>query len=267
MKWIFVILVSLNLIVFASTIIHKMNTRGQAKVDPQGLQEGIKGLSQRGGSDYLEVVSLKDDEAKEERARELAREKEEASRRQPARRESGVRPQAGGNSSRNDTPATSIYVDPPKRKSCNNSSIVLEDTTYHRIKMLLNSWPHVASRQVVPNTKAASRTMYYVVVPGSPTDENLLRKLRSVRLNPQISNGQIILGKFSNRRAASSVQARVSSEGVRTNIQEKSEGGDKNAPLSQVVYRVVFNNLSDDQARQVQNIVAPYGNLQRIKCD
>ncbi len=235
MKWIFAILVALNLVVFASTVFQSADGSAGAEADPfaGGFALGL-------GANEYDIVNF------DEEDRKAAAAAQSADAPEPARDKA-----ASGSSD-----------------GCAAASVELPEEVYHRIKGLLNQFPNAATRKVVPNENAGQSvpapSSYWVIANGSARDGAFVAALRARGLNPQLVNGSIVLGRFNNSAAAEHIRSNLAATGLSTRVEERASA--QRAPLSAVRYRVAFQKLNEDQSEQVRSIVSPYATLRVNKC-
>ncbi len=283
MKWIFAILVALNLVVFASTVFQSADGNAGAEADPfaGGFALGL-------GANEYDIVNFDEedrkaaaaaqsaDAAKAESAAETAPSPKgpepAASAKKPAKREGGEADRGAVAKAGRDRPAE---LDPARDKAatgssegCAAASVELPEEVYHRIKGLLNQFPNAATRKVVPNENAGhsapAPSSYWVIANGSARDGAFVAALRERGLNPQLVNGSIVLGRFNNSAAAEHIRSNLAATGLSTRVEERASA--QRAPLSAVRYRVAFQKLNEDQSEQVRSIVSPYATLRVNKC-
>lgn len=281
MKWIFAILVALNLVVFASTVFQSADGSAGAEADPfaGGFALGL-------GANEYDIVNFDEedrkaaaaaqsaDAAKAESAAEPAPSpkggESAASAKKPAKREGVAADRGAAAKAERDRPAE---PEPGKAASgssdgCAAASVELPEEVYHRIKGLLNQFPNAATRKVVPNENAGQSvpapSSYWVIANGSARDGAFVAALRARGLNPQLVNGSIVLGRFNNSAAAEHIRSNLAATGLSTRVEERASA--QRAPLSAVRYRVAFQKLNEDQSEQVRSIVSPYATLRVNKC-
>ncbi len=150
--------------------------------------------------------------------------------------------------------------------SCNRSaSVTLPEDDYHRIKGLLGQWPHAASRTVERREGNAKKTVKYsVAVPIQVDAQAQLSELSAKGFSGTLSGGSIVVGSYNDRAAAQSTLGRVQAAGFSAQLREQSSGGSEALSVSKM--RVVFGSVDEGGLQSIQKIVAPYGSLQRSNC-
>ena len=189
MKWLFILLVAINIAVFGGTVGYKLTPK-QASVsetqavesmpaagpvaleapeyepDVQTASESDTGVL-LGASDILTEEQAEQLRLKKEAEQKKLKEKKQ--REEKARREKLAAEKAGEEGENGEMNAA-----PDGRASCSaQASLTMDEDDYHRIKGLLGKWSHVASRSVEKRTakrKPGGKT-YRVVLPLSGNAE------------------------------------------------------------------------------------------------
>lgn len=237
MKWIFTILVALNLIVFGSMVAQKM--------------------------------LLKNITAGDENTRTIVIQTPPAPSPPPA--EADKKPEKPKTTSKPKTASTqntqTRALPPVEPRRCGGASVTLKENDYHRIKGLLAQWPNAASRSVERNPNAGTiktDSDFWVIAPAQNDGSEQMMNLMAKGFRPSQENGLLVLGKFSSRPGADALRQKAIAAGVNANVMEKiREGGQA---LSVATYNVAFLNINDADARKLSEILKPYAPLRRNPC-
>ena len=267
MKWLFAILVALNIIVFGSMMAGKMIRQNQAAILGEAPQQAM--VAPPPVIPSTPVVSVASDPTANTapapamtQPAPKSRTEQNAEARARAQAETRARKEEQNISGQSNT-----TTDKPQA-NCTATAVLPEDD-YHRIKGLLR-WPHNANRFVEQNQRKpsanASRTRYMVVVGGG---HDAREQLKEKGFETSVSNGQVSLGVFNRRSDAESLQARAQGSGFSASIVQLGggEGSEsENQALSVAKMRVTFSNVDDQSAAEISKIIGRYGSLQRAKC-
>lgn len=285
MKWLFAVLVALNIIVFGGMVASRVAEKQKTVVAPtvpmvSGRQElntpvTVQNRTETADASAPDWVSgnvaasaptvIADEAAeREKKAREekLAREKK-------AREERAKREEAQLNK---DAPAEAAN----QAGQCSaTASVVMDEDDYHRIKGLLNKWPHAASRTVekrnTPAKKAAAAPskIYRVLLPSGGNAMAQMNNLAEKGFTGSIYNGEISVGVVRSKSAAQVLMSRLAGAGFGgAHVDEQQDRSPDNADRSLSVSRmqVLFMAVDDKDAKAIQAIVGNYGNLNRNRC-
>ena len=296
MKWLFILLVAINIAVFGGTVGYKLtlkqagripeaqNAANNLQVQPvaptmpvvrnipasgsavQTASESDTGVL-LGASDILteeqaEQLRLKK-EAEQKKLREKKQREEKARREKIAAEKAGEEGENGENGEMN--------AAPDGRVSCAaQASLTMDEDDYHRIKGLLGKWSHVASRSVEKRTakrKPGGKT-YRVVLPLSGNAEGQVAELSAQGFNAVPLNGELSLGVSNSRQNAQTLQNRLTGAGFGgARIVEhfaESDGQDESLSVSRMT--VLFSGVNDEDAREIRKITSPYGSLNVKSC-
>ena len=286
MKWLFILLVAINIAVFGGTVGYKLTPK-QASVsetqavesmpatgpvaleapeyepDVQTASESDTGVL-LGASDILTEEQAEQLRLKKEAEQKKLREKKQ--REEKARREKLAAEKAGEEGENGEMNAA-----PDGRASCSaQASLTMDEDDYHRIKGLLGKWSHVASRSVEKRTakrKPGGKT-YRVVLPLSGNAEGQVAELSAQGFNAVPLNGELSLGVSNSRQNAQTLQNRLASAGFGgARIVEhfaESDGQDESLSVSRMT--VLFSGVNDEDAREIRKITSPYGSLNFKSC-
>lgn len=286
MKWLFILLVAINIAVFGGTVGYKLTPK-QANVsetqaaesmpadgpvalealeyepDVQTASESDTGVL-LGASDILTEEQAEQLRLKKEAEQKKLKEKKQ--REEKARREKLAAEKAGEEGENGEMNAA-----PDGRASCSaQASLTMDEDDYHRIKGLLGKWSHVASRSVEKRTakrKPGGKT-YRVVLPLSGNAEGQVAELSAQGFNAVPLNGELSLGVSNSRQNAQTLQNRLAGAGFGgARIVEhfaESDGQDESLSVSRMT--VLFSGVNDEDAREIRKITSPYGSLNFKSC-
>lgn len=294
MKWLFAVLVALNIIVFGGMVASRVAEKQKNAVAPTvpivaGAQQELKPPAAANDRPpeilYPDWISKNDprpvaseplddevvlaalaQKVKEEEAAKEKKEREEKAKREQLEREKAAREKAESAAEQKEQSRAGQCV--------STASITFDEDDYHRIKGLLQQWPHAASRTVEKRSnskKAAAPTekTYRVLVSAGDDVIEQLDNLAAKGFSGSLYEGDISVGVTSSRSAAQVLISRLSTAGFGgTRIQE--QGGRDNSSndrsLSVSKMHVTFFGVDDKSAQAIQNVVDRYGRLNRRSC-
>lgn len=247
MKWVFAILVALNLVVFTTTIIRQM------VVAPVQNQLQQQQQPTQASQDRTIVIQTP-----------------------PPQLTMPAQPVAGGNPApakpkapKADSKKADLIVDKPIEKpvapkNCGGATVTLKEDDYHRIKGLLSKWPNAASQSVAPKADSNERKgTFWVALAKTPTeDEKISLMAKSYRLVSE--GGYTVVGKFPTRLAAEGFRLKLDADGFPTQVVEQFS--DDSGAVSTAMVTVAFLKVDDNDAAQITEIVKPYAKLKRNVC-
>ena len=247
MKWVFAILVALNLVVFTTTIIRQM------VVAPVQNQLQQQQQPTQAPQDRTIVIQTP-----------------------PPQLTMPNQPVAGGNPApakpkapKADSKKADLIVDKPIEKpaapkNCGGATVTLKEDDYHRIKGLLSKWPNAASQSVAPKADTNERKgTFWVALAKTPTeDEKISLMAKSYR--PVSEGGYTVVGKFPTRLAAEGFRLKLDADGFPTQVVEQFSGD--SGAVSTAMVTVAFLKVDDNDAAQITEIVKPYAKLKRNVC-
>lgn len=151
--------------------------------------------------------------------------------------------------------------------NCSANAVLPEDD-YHRIKGLLSRWPHAASRFVEQNHAPAkttnSKIRYMVAIDGGA---EMRERLKEQGFSNTVHNGQLSLGIFNRRSDAEALLARAKINGFsQAQITQLGGRDGDNNTLSVAKMRVTFIQVDDQAAADIGRVIQPYARLQRGSC-
>ena len=247
MKWVFAILVALNLVVFTTTIIRQM------VVAPVQNQLQQQQQPTQAPQDRTIVIQTP-----------------------PPQLTMPNQPVASGNPApakpkapKADSKKADLIVDKPVEKpaapkNCGGATVTLKEDDYHRIKGLLSKWPNAASQSVAPKADTNERKgTFWVALAKTPTeDEKISLMAKSYR--PVSEGGYTVVGKFPTRLAAEGFRLKLDADGFPTQVVEQFS--DDSGAVSTAMVTVAFLKVDDNDAAQITEIVKPYAKLKRNSC-
>lgn len=287
MKWLFILLVAINIAVFGGTVGYKLTLK-QADRIPEA-QNAANNLQVQPVAPTMPVVRnipvsdpavrtasesdtgallkqgdiLSEEQAEQLRLKKEAEQKklkEKKQREEKARREklAAEKAQAERENNAADTSCAA------------QASLTMDEDDYHRIKGLLGKWSHVASRSVEKRTakaKPADKT-YRVVLPVSADAENQAAELSAKGFNPIPFDGALSLGVGSSRENAQALQNRLAGAGFGGAhiVERAAETGRQDDSLSVSRMTVLFTGVNVADADEIRKITSPYGKLNLKSC-
>lgn len=247
MKWVFAILVALNLVVFTTTIIRQM------VVAPVQNQLQQQQQPTQAPQDRTIVIQTPPPQ--------LTMPNQPVAIGNPA----PAKPKAP----KADSKKADLIVDKPVEKpaapkNCGGATVTLKEDDYHRIKGLLSKWPNAASQSVAPKADTNERKgTFWVALAKTPTeDEKISLMAKSYR--PVSEGGYTVVGKFPTRLAAEGFRLKLDADGFPTQVVEQFSGD--SGAVSTAMVTVAFLKVDDNDAAQITEIVKPYAKLKRNVC-
>lgn len=289
MKWLFAVLVALNIIVFAGMVAHRMTDRQpdtaaspleggvHELARPESLEQKAQRPSETAAPDWVaapagdaDVPEPESEEAvaarkQKEREEKLAKEKKE--REEKARREKEAREQDSDGMA-----VPSETADSGARHCTPTATVSMDEDDYHRIKGLLTRWPHVAGRSVEKRTAKkganASDKTFRVLLPSDGDTQAQLENLSSKGFNGVVYGGEISVGVTHSRSAAQVLISRLAGSGFGgariSEEEEKSRAPDSTLSVSRM--NITFMAVNERDAQDIRNVVGRYGNLNIRSC-
>ncbi|MDO4878931.1 MAG: hypothetical protein Q3966_06535 [Neisseria sp.] len=302
MKWLFFVLVALNIAIFGGMVAPQLLARQEAEmiarrnqadtklevhspqpmVKPKDAQtaepaektaSGAQAASSAAGPDgwisdnggaqdvYIEPEDTEEEAARriQEREKWQLAEKERTRKREEAARRSAN----GGNGG-------AVDFDNGIRgggKQCfSTASVTLPEDDYHRIKGLLNQWPHAASRQIERREAAKGRGKggFIVWTPIQVDAGSQIQALKAKGFSASLMDGGISVGSRPDRAQAQALLSRLQGAGFSGQLRELEGGGIGGQSVAKM--QVTFMNVDDKAAQSIQGIVGRYGSLHRNRC-
>lgn len=292
MKWLFAVLVALNIIVFGGMVAHRM-TEKQPEAANAPLEGGTHELarpaslepppvapSENSAPEWVSVpennADIPEPESEEaiagrkqkEREEKLAKEKK--AREEKAKREKEA--QQKGADSQLAMQANVEQGDNSSRQCVATASVSMDEDDYHRIKGLLTRWPHAASRSVEKRSakkgeNAVNKT-FRVLLPSDGDAMTQLENLNSKGFTGVVYNGEISVGVARSRSSAQILISRLAGAGFggARILEQEEKGSTPNSTLSVSRMTVTFMAVNERDAQDIRNVVGRYGNLNVRAC-
>ncbi|HGH0117474.1 TPA: SPOR domain-containing protein [Neisseria meningitidis] len=287
MKWLFILLVAINIAVFGGTVGYKLtlkqagripeaqNAANNLQVQPvvptmpvvRNIPVSDPAVQTASGSDTGALLKqgdiLSEEQAEQLRLKKEAEQKklkEKKQREEKARREklAAEKAQAERENNAADTSCAA------------QASLTMDEDDYHRIKGLLGKWSHVASRSVEKRTakaKPADKT-YRVVLPVSADAENQAAELSAKGFNPIPFDGALSLGVGNSRENAQALQNWLAGAGFGGAhiVEHFAEADRQDDSLSVSRMTVLFTGVNAADADEIRKITSLYGKLNLKSC-
>lgn len=256
MKWLFAVLVALNIIVFGGMVFSHMMT------PPQTPAQATAPVS---GSPQPTVVQIHTNTAP-------ASNNNSNSATTPAvaaprnTTPAAPAPRRPAETARSDTAASPANGIQSPNTACTASAVMPEDD-YHRIKGLLSRWPHSAARVTERRNDNANTNARYrlsVTVDG----DNAQERLKNAGFNGiAISGGQAQLGTFNSEQQAEHAATRARQAGFVPHIARISQSGsEQSAALGESKMQLTFINVNNEAAAGISSVIGRYASLRRAPC-
>lgn len=270
MKWLFAILVALNIIVFGSMIAGKL---------VHGVSASPAAAS--AASPAAEVVEVAAPATPDISVRHTAEVAETAtSSSVPAAKPTSKTDIAAVNKPKTDNPANadkSATPTPPSTTNTCTATVTLPEDDFHRIKGLLNHWPFTTSRFIEQASnpakphRAPTPTRYMVAL-SSSGDSDTRARLQEQGFDYGINQGKVSLGVFNRREDAESLMARAKMQGFSdafittlggSSNDSESDSQPDHTAISIAKMRVVFSGVDNSAMHDINAITGRYGRMQR----
>jgi len=221
-------------------------------------------LTDNGGAAdvYIEPTDTEEDTAKQ-----IARLQDERNRRQIQAKEEAMRRSkyAQGNNNQSNFERQPVITEAGQGNRCvTTANVSLPEDDYHRIKGLLNRWPHAASRTVERKEAARSKTSYAVWTPIQIDAGSQMQALQSKGFNTVLMEGGISIGIRSDKAQAQALLNRLQGAGFTGQLREVNSGSSGGQSVAKM--QITFMTVNDADVKAIQNIVGSYGRLSRNKC-
>ncbi|PIT25003.1 hypothetical protein BGI37_08555 [Snodgrassella alvi] len=284
MKWLFAILVALNIIVFGSMIAGKLvhgtsaspAAVSAASYTPEAPAPASPDISVRRTDEA--VVSSSEPAPKAASKIDIAA----ANKPKTNNPDNAAKPATNTSTSTSattPTPTTTTTTAPtPVTNTC-TATVTLPEDDFHRIKGLLNHWPFTTSRFIEQaNSSAKPRRTptptRYMVALSSSGDSNTRTRLQEHGFDYGINQGKVSLGVFNRREDAESLMARAKMQGFSdafiTTLGGSSSDNDSDndnhtdsSTISIAKMRVVFSGVDNSAMHDINAITGRYGRMQR----
>ena len=261
MKWLFAVLVALNIIVFGGMLVTRMAQQQQpAPVaqpqQPQPTTVVVHAAPAQPADPQQSATPVLPVDANRPRTAPAA----------PGRPNTAAKP--AGEAQPKPTPESGIRA---PNTACTAVAVLPEDD-YHRIKGLLARWPHAATR-VVERRRDSGRPQrgserYQVSVTIEGDVQEFTSKVRSQGFrNASVAGGRMSLGSFSSEQQAEQTAARARQAGLNPQIiRTGSSGGEQSAELGESKMQITFMNVDDNAAAGISSVISRYSHLRRAPC-
>ena len=299
MKWLFFALLALNIAIFGGMTLPKVMEKQEAEMmakrkeasarmarDSADLPQPMVKPSDTGASEtpasavasapsgnwltdnggaadvYIEPTDTEEDTAKQ-----IARLQDERNRRQIQAKEEAMRRSkyAQGNNNQGNFERQPAITEAGQGNRCvTTANVSLPEDDYHRIKGLLNRWPHAASRTVERKEAARSKTSYAVWTPIQIDAGSQMQALQSKGFNTVLMEGGISIGIRSDKAQAQALLNRLQGAGFTGQLREVNSGSSGGQSVAKM--QITFMTVNDADVKAIQNIVGSYGRLSRNKC-
>lgn len=270
MKWLFAILVALNIIVFGSMIAGKL---------VHGVSASPAAASAAGpAAEVVEVAAPATPDISVRHTAEVAETATSSS--VPAAKPTSKTDIAAVNKPKTDNPANADKSATPTPTSTTNTctaTVTLPEDDFHRIKGLLNHWPFTTSRFIEQASnpakphRAPTPTRYMVAL-SSSGDSDTRARLQEQGFDYGINQGKVSLGVFNRREDAESLMARAKMQGFSdafittlggSSNDSESDSQPNHTAISIAKMRVVFSGVDNSAMHDINAITGRYGRMQR----
>ena len=298
MKWLFFALLALNIAIFGGMTLPKVMEKQEAEMmakrkeasarmtrDSADLPQPMVKPSDAGASEtpasavasapsgnwltdnggaadvYIEPTDTEEDTAKQ-----IARLQDERNRRQiQAKEEAMRRNKYAQDNNQGNFERQSVVTEAGQGGRCvTTANVSLPEDDYHRIKGLLNRWPHAASRTVERKEAARGKTSYAVWTPIQIDAGSQMQALQSKGFNTVLMEGGISIGIRSDKAQAQALLNRLQGAGFTGQLREVNSGSSGGQSVAKM--QITFMTVNDADIKAIQNIVGSYGRLSRNKC-
>lgn len=299
MKWLFFALLALNIAIFGGMTLPKVMEKQEAEMmakrkeatarmarDSADLPQPMvkpsdAGASEASASAVASVplgnwltdnggaadVYIEPTDTEEDTAKQIARLQDERNRRQIQAKEEAMRRNkyAQGNNNQGNFERQSVVTEAGQGNRCvTTANVSLPEDDYHRIKGLLNRWPHAASRTVERKEVVRSKTSYAVWTPIQIDAGSQMQALQSKGFNTVLMEGGISIGIRSDKAQAQALLNRLQGAGFTGQLREVNSGSSGGQSVAKM--QITFMTVNDADIKAIQNIVGSYGRLSRNKC-
>lgn len=258
MKWLFAILVALNIVVFGCMVAGKLVGGFSAKPATKASSEveiaapATPSISVRNA----DVANTDSNHAENNANPPKPVIKTEAAPNIPAKTESKK--------------DTDLVPNSPVTAKC-SATVTLPENDFHRIKGLLRQWPYSTSRfveqvgtTVKPNPMPKS-TRYMVTL--NSIDDDTRQRLQEQGFDHGSVQGKVSLGIFNLREDAEALMARAKAKGFNgafiSTLENSHNNNGTNASTSIAKMRVVFTGVDNSAIQDINKITGRYGQIQR----
>lgn len=256
MKWLFAILVALNIIVFGSMIAGKL---------VHGIQASPTASS--AASSTIDTIPPASPDISVRRATDTT---SAASSGVPAAKAASKTETIAAGKQKIDTVDSSEKNTAAPPSTC-TATVTLPEDDFHRIKGLLNHWPFTTSRFIEQiSAPARSRTpapIRYMVALSSSGDSSTRARLQEQGFDYGINQGKISLGVFNRQEDAEGLMVRAKMQGFSdafiTTLGGSNDSDSGTTATSIAKMRVVFSGVDNSAINDINAITGRYGRMQR----
>lgn len=259
MKWLFAVLVALNIIVFGGMLVTRMAQQQQPvpvvqQQQPQPTTVVVQTAPAQPAAPQQPATPVP--------PLDTGRPRPPASLSRPA-----APVKSAGETQPKPTPESGIRA---PNTACTAVAVLPEDD-YHRIKGLLARWPHAATR-VVEQRRDGGRSRqrgerYQVSAAVDGDAQETAAKLRTHGIRASVSGGRVNIGTFASEQQAEQAAAKARQAGLNPQIARTGgDGGEQSAALGESKMQVTFMNVDDNAAAGISSVISRYSHLRRAPC-
>ncbi len=260
MKWLFAVLVALNIIVFGGMLVTRMAQQQQPvpvvqQQQPQPTTVVVQTAPAQPAAPQQPATPVPPVDTGRPRTAPAA----------PGRSNTPAKP--AGEAQPKPTPESGIRA---PSAACTAVAVLPEDD-YHRIKGLLARWPHAATR-VVEQRRDGGRSRqrgerYQVSAAVDGDAQETAAKLRTHGIRASVSGGRVNIGTFASEQQAEQAAAKARQAGLNPQIARTGgDGGEQSAALGESKMQVTFMNVDDNAAAGISSVISRYSHLRRAPC-
>lgn len=267
MKWLFAILVALNIIVFGSMIAGKLvhsnsgapAAASAASPETEAVAPASPDISVRSATETETVAGSNTTAAKAASKTETTAAPKTTTGATAAPDNTDKQPAAPAN-------------------TC-TATVTLPEDDFHRIKGLLTHWPFTTSRFIEQvsapaKTRQTTAPTRYMVALSSGNDSSIRARLQEQGFDYGVNQGKVSLGVFNRREDAEGLMARAKMQGFSdafiTTLGGSSDSDSQSSGSSATSIakmRVVFSGVDNSAMQDINAITGRYGQMQRSgKC-
>lgn len=268
MKWLFAILVALNIIVFGSMIAGKLvhsnsgapAAASAASPETEAVAPASPDISVRQATETETVAGSNTTAAKA-----------------ASKTETTAAPKTTTAATTNASDNTDKQPAAPAN-TC-TATVTLPEDDFHRIKGLLTHWPFTTSRFIEQvsapaKTRQTAAPTRYMVALSSGNDSSIRARLQEQGFDYGVNQGKVSLGVFNRREDAEGLMARAKMQGFSdafiTTLGGSSDSDSQSSGSSATSIakmRVVFSGVDNSAMQDINAITGRYGRMQRSgKC-
>ena len=251
MKWLFAVLVALNIIVFGGMLVTRMAQQQQPvpvvqQQQPQPTTVVVQTAPAQPAAPQQPATPVLPVDAGRPRTAPAA----------PGRPNTPAKP--AGEAQPKPTPESGIRA---PNTACTAVAVLPEDD-YHRIK------GRVVERRRDSGRPQRGSERYQVSVTIEGDVQEFTAKVRSQGFrNASIAGGRMSLGSFSSEQQAEQTAAKARQAGLNPQIARTgASGGDQSAELGESKMQVTFMNVDDNAAAGISSVISRYSHLRRAPC-